>query len=434
MHPKFISIMSTKFLSNRNGYNKTKNARARRRENFTTTNNIDPLYYTKITNKVPIQNLKDKYHSLFASNYDLNAMLDDTTKKKAICARKLEQSEINVRIPQPESYIPTGNMEKSINYYNKNINTINNFITDESLKSMSNEDCQRFTALYCENVKMDLRNAHGKDLTQKEFLSYAPECACYGVTYRELSEASGIDTDNKYIEALLNQPRHCQLEGCDRYKAWNPDSNRGECSTVTLCNNTVQIASNDIQDSASVLAKINQSNDCGLTSKSEDQIEQERIKQIELVEKAKKESEEYKKKKEESKEKDMDEDDVPDISDKDDKPDIDSKDDIPDFDDKSDKDDKPDIDSKDDIPDFDDKSDKDDKLDDEDDKLDDEDDKLDDEDDIPDVDNKTKSIDEGLINRLISYLSDNIFISIGLVSLSISCIILLLIIVFIFLK
>jgi hypothetical protein len=236
-------------------------------EQFKTNLNIDPLYYTEMKNNdISFSYLKKKYGSeLFPDSQQNNIdnILTNTTRKKAICAKKLNKNEFIVRIPQSSG--STSGLGDMLNYYNKSISTINNFINDDDINEMSDYDCKRFYSVYCENVKKDLDNAY-PSYTNADFIEYAPECACYAKTAEEILGDNIAYLDEINQNAVKNLARSCQLPKCNNN--WNPEPTATYCPSITLCSNNINLQ--DIDVANNFTATIQASNNCSSSTETKD--------------------------------------------------------------------------------------------------------------------------------------------------------------------
>lgn len=244
-------------------------------EHFKTITNMDPLLYATIPKDktITFNDMKLKYPNLFSDSDRANFdnILNETSKKKAICAIKKTESDpeatpsIIVRIPQPKDF-STGKgqpvLNDFVNYFNKSIGSIKDFISDNSRNKMTEKDCRQFMTVYCEQVKKDLSSAYSPDYKNSHLLEYAPECACFQKTMEEnLGEKLKWFTETEQ-DTIRNQPKSCQFKECSANQVWNSDEkDTGECKGITLCSNIVRME--DLTAGGNINTKIELNNNCG---------------------------------------------------------------------------------------------------------------------------------------------------------------------------
>lgn len=223
----------------------------RKFEHFSAITDIDPLFYSSITNnpKITKTELNKKYGLGIGANEDLNEILKNTTQKKATCEVINNNNSVTVRIPQPKNYTPDLlGLDSIINYYNKTITGIKDLMGFGN-PPMDTTKCKKFYAVYCENIKKDLEKTY-PGYSNDDLLLYAPECACYADT-TQLAESIG---DEAILNQINNIPRKCKLKQCDKSK-WNPETNDdAACGNITLCMNQIKV------DNATIGKDINMDN------------------------------------------------------------------------------------------------------------------------------------------------------------------------------
>jgi hypothetical protein len=146
---------------------------------------------------------------------DLDNIISNTTIKRACCVQKTDKNnpdmyKINVKLPIPDGYIFDGDpvtsaLQQKLGYINKEVK-IPKSLCDSSYNGPS-DNCDNFMYLYCNNAKSIYKNdvtLVGSVYSDDEFVTYAPECACYGnpPDFMKNRNMSGL-------------PKTCYLNGCD---------------------------------------------------------------------------------------------------------------------------------------------------------------------------------------------------------------------------
>lgn len=255
-------------------------------EYFKTTDNLDPLLLSSIVNTVSVNDFNKRYKeqshiggisNLFTNQTDMDNLMKASSAKKAFCLKNYKnQDVVSYRLPLPENATPLikiydydykGNpvsqTERALNFFNKEINVSNVQFSDNLKSKLTRDYCDKFMAVYCENMRKDLMDKMGDSYSQSDYALFCPECSCYGDTYKDL-QINGYAIPN-YLTPLFSVTRKCQLLGCDASK-FSPDNNEsGEgCGNVniTICNNDVSLSEDTLKNGKEIDIFIEQQNAC----------------------------------------------------------------------------------------------------------------------------------------------------------------------------
>lgn len=224
---------------------------------------LDALAYTSIKNNATENSdhtwletkltltggFKGKTKSI--KNAYLDNILDKTTIKRACCTANksdLDTVPVAVRIPIPNSVRATLNRSdddplgfspndkhqyKTFKYYDKTVH-IPKSVCSQMVPGYNagTNQCDDFYEVYCYNSKKFFKDKVGyENYDHNKFVSYKPECACYGDT-------TGFST--------FDFPRKCVFKGCKEKSAYTDYSSRSGTCSLTLCQNIINAANADV--------------------------------------------------------------------------------------------------------------------------------------------------------------------------------------------
>ena len=242
---------------------------------------LNALTYANITNNLSEIAQKFVVSRTFSGQIDMskekqifNDILDNTTIKRACCLRNTTKSKdgdnlsITVKIPLPSDSTydlscGSGATEcKKYNYIEKKIDIpktmCNNLAPDESLTQENNiykkvpytnnsNECAKFMAVYCENVKEYYKKTLDKKAyTPAEFSLFSPQCACYG-------DPDGTLTVSPSVSPV------CYLPSCLKSSEVAFHAPFKECDSV-MCTNIIDLRGATVGGNVNVNAK--QENKC----------------------------------------------------------------------------------------------------------------------------------------------------------------------------
>jgi len=211
-------------------------------DNYST---IDPLIYSRIQNKIDDNDMISGYEKAYyisgGSNgirqQQLNNVLDKTVIRKACCLGLAgSDNGIRVKIPIPANYNDStdgpggasGTIQKQHKYIEKTIYVPLRMCEDGYAPQTAK--CDAFMNVYCDNTKQTYKQqARGGIYIHNDFITYSPECACYG--------------DNPDYSKLQISPK-CSLKGCygAGINAYMDSSYAHENCANVICNSTFNIS------------------------------------------------------------------------------------------------------------------------------------------------------------------------------------------------
>jgi hypothetical protein len=224
----------------------------------------DPLAYTSYPlnySDKTIAGILSKLYSKTGISSNETKSYDDlllgSTYKRACCMGK---KTIPVKIPTPANYSGVlQDINKQFNYVTKEVTIPDGFCGEYTPKSQT---CDNFFATYCENVRNDMENIVGS-FDSTLWNQYSPECACYGQTYAELAKEKGASVDTSTQKMLNNISPKTYMPMCsDPNVAYQDKQSREDNRSLTVCSALVEIQDASAGQNMAV-SNIMASNNCG---------------------------------------------------------------------------------------------------------------------------------------------------------------------------
>jgi hypothetical protein len=220
--------------------------------------NINQAIPNTIDNNLTLQNLASIYkNNLININTPegikngINTLMNDAPIKLACCGRTNNTNNtalpLNTRVPLSPNVASQNPLLKSFNFQNEIITIPPN--SCPANLTPNSTDCNAFFGVYCENV---INTFNKQNLPQKEFINYAPECACYVPKTPE----------QKYYPA--GAPSICYKDGCTQnsisYLDTTSQGPNAKCD-MTICQNIVNTAGLTAGGNANITPTLQ--NQCG---------------------------------------------------------------------------------------------------------------------------------------------------------------------------
>ena len=253
--------------------------------------NTDSLINTRIRNKVsnPEQYLPSEFITSSSTTTDVlnnavDEILDKTTIKRACCLARSTDTNVSVNVKLPVypdidfASLIDGSIQQKFGYINKTVSVpmslcpsgynVNNSTSDNSYNN-----CDTFYGLYCANARKvygDKKTALGEDWDWNEFAEYAPDCACYNKVYPTIQTI--IDNgQNVNIKPSCVYPSCVSTTTTGTPTVYEDPVSKDSslsCSSVTICNSSVDFSNITAGNSVDISTIINQNCNSSTTGSS----------------------------------------------------------------------------------------------------------------------------------------------------------------------